>query len=539
MDGVPIYFSGIEDIQSGGTRRHSNNRGRKKLRILVVNDFDLKSSAKLAESSLLSSNNIQNHMSRHGDPLLEKCVDLCIAVNTASEFSAPDGLYDPDDELLQYYKGQTRRARMLKTTTTKTSATVRSQIRLHTPYSYTYNGTETRHLRGRPRIGKKTLSSSFRSVPVPVPLPPASQPIFYDSCENDNVDCRGGIGEGDNDERLQYDPGQLIAGISPEERAARRGLITAALSQLESIVCRVAYVLKDDRGNDDRSPHVHLRLTSNSLDVRNRWLPLVEGLGLAGLVEEPEQTSMEHQSSSATDTHSEDSECDSNVDSPSIFPSAHRETSESSLNVAVVSPSVSKDKCEENDNHSRILEGLLRSAHPLRLSNRERDEDPFTKDREGLLFQSIVITAAPASIKAPAKSEIDLDATVELKSESSSCSMERQWSATKYGEAKNEFVSDHLLLEIAAGSQATPSSHSFSSHENASTTVVFPGSLRTRGEFCLVDLVLDDGIETEGIGEGSTSVDTHYGKQRRSFRWRVEETHFHRLESEQETRELA
>ncbi len=490
---------------------------------MVVNDFDLKSSAKLAESSLLSSNNIQSHLSHSGDPMLEKCVDLCLAVNTASEFSAADGLYDPDDELLKYCKGQTRRMRMLKTTTTTTST--RSQMRLRTPYSYTFNGTEARHIRGRPRIGKKTISSSFRSVPVPVPLPPASQPVFYESCDDYNVKCSG---DGSCNQKSHVHPGQLDAGVSPEERAARRGLITAALSQLESIVCRVAYVLKDDRNSDEKSPHVHLRLTSNSFDVRNRWLPLVEGLGLAGLVQEQEQISMDRQCSSTTD------ECDSNSHDPPVFPSVQREISGSSSNIAVVSPIVGK----EDDNQSRMLEGLLRSAHPLQASSKERDcyalndVNLSMEDQEEPLFQSIVITAAHDKMKAPTKFEDEVTKPV------SSHIQQRQPKA-KNNTLENEFIRDHLLLEIAAGSQSAPSSCSLSSEGNTSTTVIFPGSLRKRGEFCLVDLVLDDEIEATDMGAGNNSTDIDLRKPQRSFRWRVEETHFHRLESEEETRDWA
>jgi hypothetical protein len=70
---------------------------------------------------------------------------------------------------------------------------------------------------------------------------------------------------------------------SKEESAALEGLITAALSQLESIVCRVVYC---PGWNDpisllqQRQPK---RLTSHSHNIHQHYLPLAPGLGCSGL----------------------------------------------------------------------------------------------------------------------------------------------------------------------------------------------------------------------------------------------------------------
>jgi hypothetical protein len=68
---------------------------------------------------------------------------------------------------------------------------------------------------------------------------------------------------------------------SQEETVALEGLMTAALSQLESIVCRVVYC----PGSSD--PLTTLlsakRLTPNSRNVHRQWLPMVPGLGCAAL----------------------------------------------------------------------------------------------------------------------------------------------------------------------------------------------------------------------------------------------------------------
>jgi hypothetical protein len=66
-----------------------------------------------------------------------------------------------------------------------------------------------------------------------------------------------------------------------EERAALEGLMTAALSQLESIVCRVLFI----PGNTDPIlQNNKKRLTPNSRNLHKHWMPLSPGLGCAGLL---------------------------------------------------------------------------------------------------------------------------------------------------------------------------------------------------------------------------------------------------------------
>lgn len=75
---------------------------------------------------------------------------------------------------------------------------------------------------------------------------------------------------------------------SREETAALEGLVTAALSQLENIVCRVVFcpgstdpittILPGDDGREK------LRLTPNSRNIHQQWIPLAPSLGCAGLL---------------------------------------------------------------------------------------------------------------------------------------------------------------------------------------------------------------------------------------------------------------
>jgi len=71
---------------------------------------------------------------------------------------------------------------------------------------------------------------------------------------------------------------------SPEETAAMEGLVTAAISQLESIVCRVVFCPGSTDPMTTSASASELRFTPNSRNVHRQWLPLAPGLGCAGLL---------------------------------------------------------------------------------------------------------------------------------------------------------------------------------------------------------------------------------------------------------------
>lgn len=68
-----------------------------------------------------------------------------------------------------------------------------------------------------------------------------------------------------------------------EDSAALEGLMTAALSQLESIVCRVFYCPGWHDPLTVLQPRSVKRLTPNSRNLHQQWLPLAPGIGCAGL----------------------------------------------------------------------------------------------------------------------------------------------------------------------------------------------------------------------------------------------------------------
>jgi len=95
---------------------------------------------------------------------------------------------------------------------------------------------------------------------------------------------------------------------SHEESAALEGLMTAALSQLESIVCRVVYC----PGLSDPLSVVldSKRLTPNSRNLNRQWLPMVPGLGCAGLfyLDGTEHVMTQYSASAASAYNDDDSD---------------------------------------------------------------------------------------------------------------------------------------------------------------------------------------------------------------------------------------
>jgi hypothetical protein len=71
---------------------------------------------------------------------------------------------------------------------------------------------------------------------------------------------------------------------SREETAALEGLMTGALSQLESIVCRVVYCPGSEDPVTTLFSDRYRRLTPNSRNIYQQWMPLAPGIGCAALL---------------------------------------------------------------------------------------------------------------------------------------------------------------------------------------------------------------------------------------------------------------
>jgi hypothetical protein len=123
----------------------------------------------------------------------------------------------------------------------------------------------------------------------------ARRRLLHNSTNKSQPDYDGTNSSGNDDEEMVATDYRNILAMSPffrtrEESAGLEGLITASLSQLESIVCRVVYcpgwhdpltVLQNQSSSStQRFPK---RLTPNSRNIHQQWMPLAPGIGCAGL----------------------------------------------------------------------------------------------------------------------------------------------------------------------------------------------------------------------------------------------------------------
>lgn len=107
---------------------------------------------------------------------------------------------------------------------------------------------------------------------------------------------------------------------SREESAALEGLMTAAISQLESIVCRVVYCPGWTDPLTVLQPRSIKRLTPNSRNVHQQWLPLAPGLGCAGLfyLDGSDKMVADYRDANYPDEHSNDDDSDASEEQDSM-----------------------------------------------------------------------------------------------------------------------------------------------------------------------------------------------------------------------------
>uniref|UniRef100_A0A7S3P6W0 Uncharacterized protein n=1 Tax=Amphora coffeiformis TaxID=265554 RepID=A0A7S3P6W0_9STRA len=284
---------------------------------------------------------------------------------------------------------------------------------------------------------------------------------------------------------------------SREETAALEGLVTAALSQLENIVCRVVFcpgstdpittILPGDDGREK------LRLTPNSRNIHQQWLPLAPSLGCAGLLylESPEKVvPVDKKEDPQAFTSDDDSEKEED-----------EETVEDILSEQIVGMQQSPE------GYCSTLGRLLELAPPVHPAL------PFLSEQS----QTILVTHYA-----------DLDNYDDAPANGSPSwaieeSRDLPWPMQDHDTFLNSLVANNLLcLEIASGSSAKRPPE-WRKHRGG-TSVLLPGSLRERGEFCLVDLAivpanLEDSQESLDAGNSSTK-----------FAWKVTDILFHSID---------
>ena len=320
-----------------------------------------------------------------------------------------------------------------------------------------------------------------------------------------------------------------------EETAGLEGLMTAALSQLESIVCRVVYCpgFSDPITSMVAAPHHHhnsltnhQRLTPNSRNIHKQWLPLAPALGCAGLVY---------------------------LDSTHVVVGnkAHRKSRRRKF-----SDSSDDDGARWTEDEVELLtEQLIDSQHSLKgyfptllrllkLAPAPNNPLPFARS----LSQSILVTHY-----------VDFQDIVDENNDH--CHMENgysvhlsedeplngspSWAIERHSPwpspsddrddfVKSKVVQQLLCLEIASGSAAHHLPHL---QKRGNVNVLFPGSLRTRGNFAIVDLSVssipnptskadEKSLEEEkNTRKSNSNVGQHPGGIK--FHWKVTNVDFH------------
>ena len=252
------------DPSSSSSASSSSSSNYPSLRILVVADIDLASASALAEYTLQQKNQVFD----------ARDIDLCIAC----------GSFCRDDDLSPYLRGkQQRRARE------------RRQKRRQREY--------TDDEQSEPPPPATTMTTTTTTTT----MQPNNNNDYYFNNNNQEDETRTTT----TTTTTTNNGHEELFWRSREETSALEGLMTAALSQLESIVCRVVYCpgasdplttllhhrggtdtgttttaatsALDDHPTDSRAPRPK-RLTPNSRNIHQQWLPLAPGIGCAALL---------------------------------------------------------------------------------------------------------------------------------------------------------------------------------------------------------------------------------------------------------------
>lgn len=117
----------------------------------------------------------------------------------------------------------------------------------------------------------------------------AEHALFTPALQGGRVDCILVCGPLVKDLEPYYNHRRRMNTSTPELNCAKEGLITGALSQLESIVCRVIWIPSVEHDPITLLKNSMLRLTPNSRNVHNQCLPLARGLCCMGMVKRKQE----------------------------------------------------------------------------------------------------------------------------------------------------------------------------------------------------------------------------------------------------------
>jgi hypothetical protein len=160
-------------------------------------------------------------------------------------------------------------------------------------------------------------------------------------------------------------------------------------------------------------------------------------------------------------------------------------------------------------------------------------------DFHALRAQTVLVThyVHGLALAAPDPAEVTQEDSIPANDSPSWCTNQESalpWPATHDAFLESSYSQHQLCLEIASGSAAK---HSPKVIESGGTTILLPGSLRERGEFCLVDMALMErdtssasASDTSTSSKGSAGSASGGGKASpKKFAWKVSNVDIHRL----------
>jgi len=100
---------------------------------------------------------------------------------------------------------------------------------------------------------------------------------------------------------------------------------------------------------------------------------------------------------------------------------------------------------------------------------------------------------------------------------------DRPWPPEHSNFIESSLVQEHLALEIASGGGVSQRPKEM---QKGNVRIVIPGSLRERGEFCLVDMSLMEQTVKKNMTASTASPAT----KKSTFAWRVRSVEFHNME---------
>jgi hypothetical protein len=340
-------------------------------------------------------------------------------------------------------------------------------------------------------------------------------------CQQMKHDLKHATTDAEKAQHLPYDWSQTPFFRSDEENASLEGNLTATLSQLESIVCRLLYCPGSSDPLTTFSPWATNQsllklnrqqydcLTPNSRNMNHLWYPLAPGLGCGGLfyldsihdlLSRPNTSFPSDRKVSSSNNHygyDDDDDLSEITDE------------HTSLRAAETLPDQVAKLGQTGDAYYSTLSRLLHlPAHKVTKTLALSTEIPWKASRP----QSIMVTHY-----------VDSLALTKCDDSSPDSNPTMPWPTTSANDRQDFYDANRELmcLEIASGSSRSNPAQWIQSpfpedKPNWKANVLLPGSLRERGEFSLVHLGL---IETSGDRTSNAT----------QFEWKVMDIHIHRI----------